>query len=164
MLEYAMLFNVVPYSTRLEYCGGLAGPWSIPKLKAAVIQRAPYGPDKGIRAISRDLRIIRLQYLVCLGKTRSESTIMSQPEITVLYFAAASTATGLTEQSVTLPASQYPLSSLSGFLESLHPDVGLDKILQSSQWSVNAEMVDNVEEVILKGGEEVAIICPVSGG
>jgi molybdopterin converting factor small subunit len=89
---------------------------------------------------------------------------MSQPEITVLYFAAASTVTGLTEQSVTLPASQYPLSSLSGFLVSLHPDVGLDKILQSSQWSVNAEMVDNVEEVTLKGGEEVAVICPVSGG
>lgn len=89
---------------------------------------------------------------------------MSQPDIMVLYFAAASTATGLTEQLVTLPASQYPLSALSGFLVSLHPDVGLDKILQSSQWSVNAEMVDNVEEVVLKGGEEVAVICPVSGG
>ncbi|KAG1746757.1 uncharacterized protein EDB91DRAFT_1048998 [Suillus paluster] len=89
---------------------------------------------------------------------------MSKLEITVLYFAAASTATGLAEQSITLPAPQYPLSSLSGLLVSLHPDVGLDKILQSSQWSVNAEMVDSVKEVTLKGGEEVAVICPVSGG
>jgi molybdopterin converting factor small subunit len=89
---------------------------------------------------------------------------MTKPEITVLYFAAASTATGLTEESVVLPVSQYPLSSLGGLLVSLHPDVGLDNILHSSQWSVNAEMVDNVEEVTLKGGEEIAIICPVSGG
>ncbi|KAG0705649.1 hypothetical protein DFH29DRAFT_799705 [Suillus ampliporus] len=89
---------------------------------------------------------------------------MSKSEITVLYFAAASTATGLTEQSITLPTPQYRLSSLSGLLVSLHPDVGLDNILQSSQWSVNAEMVDNVQEVTLEGGEEVAIICPVSGG
>ncbi|KAG1733606.1 beta-lactamase-like protein [Suillus paluster] len=71
---------------------------------------------------------------------------MSKLEITVLYFAAASTATGLTEQYIALPAPQYPLSSLSGLLVSLHPDVGLDKILQSSQWSINAEMVDNIEE------------------
>jgi len=89
---------------------------------------------------------------------------MNKPEITVLYFAAASTATGLTEESIPLPISQYPLSSLGGLLVSLHPDVGLDIILQSSQWSVNAEMVENVEKVILKGGEEIAIICPVSGG
>ncbi|KAJ8589001.1 hypothetical protein M405DRAFT_227124 [Rhizopogon salebrosus TDB-379] len=89
---------------------------------------------------------------------------MNKPEITVLYFAAASTATGLTEELITLPLSRYPLSSLGGLLVSLHPDVGLDNILQSSQWSVDAEMVGNVEEVTLKGGEEIAIICPVSGG
>lgn len=89
---------------------------------------------------------------------------MSKPEITVLYFAAASTATGLTEESIALPTAQYPLLSLSDLLISLHPDVGLDHILQSSQWSVNAEMVENAGEVTLKGGEEVAIICPVSGG
>lgn len=88
-------------------------------------------------------------------------------EITVLYFAAASTATGLTTENVTLPSSEgsgYLLSSLASFLCSLHPKGGLDQVLENSQWSVDAEMVDDVESVRLKGGEEVAVICPVSGG
>ncbi|KIM84900.1 hypothetical protein PILCRDRAFT_817721 [Piloderma croceum F 1598] len=92
-----------------------------------------------------------------------------QPVITVLYFAAASTATGLTSQAVSLPpptnsSKEFRLSLLGDLLISLHPNKGLDKILQSSQWSVDAEMVDDPQEVVLKGGEEVAVICPVSGG
>ncbi|KAF7978814.1 hypothetical protein HWV62_44591 [Athelia sp. TMB] len=90
-------------------------------------------------------------------------------QITVLYFAAASTATGLTTETVNLPfadidGSGFPLSSLADLLVSLHPKGGLDKVLRSSQWSVDAEMVDDIENVKLKGGEEVAVICPVSGG
>jgi len=93
----------------------------------------------------------------------------SQPVITVLYFATASTATGLTSQAVPLPpptnsSQEFRLSSLGDLLISLHPNKGLDKILQSSQWSVDAEMVEDPREVVLKGGEEVAVICPVSGG
>lgn len=88
-----------------------------------------------------------------------------QPEITVLYFAAAFTATKLAAQTVSLPSNQdFRLSSLGDLLISLHPNTGLDKVLQSSQWSVDAEMVDDLSEVVLKGGEEVAVICPVSGG
>ncbi|KAF9223856.1 hypothetical protein BS17DRAFT_705259, partial [Gyrodon lividus] len=87
------------------------------------------------------------------------------PSITVLYFAAASTATGLFEEVVELPTSGHlPLSLLGPHLVSLHPRSGLDKILNTSQWSVNAEMVSDVDTVLLKGGEEVAVICPVSGG
>jgi molybdopterin synthase sulfur carrier subunit len=91
-----------------------------------------------------------------------------QPEIVVLYFAAASTATGLTEERIPIPSlaetpSQFRLSSLPKILISRHPSA-LEKVLQTSQWSVNAEMVGSPEEVVLKGGEEVAIICPVSGG
>lgn len=91
---------------------------------------------------------------------------MSSPEITVLYFAAASTATKLTSETIPLPHSTEPfkLSSLSALLVSRHPGTGLEKILDSSQWSVEAEMVDDPETVVLKGGEEVAVICPVSGG
>jgi molybdopterin converting factor small subunit len=90
-----------------------------------------------------------------------------QPEITVLYFAAASTATKLTSQTVSLPHTtdqEFHLSSLGDLLVSLHPNTGLDKVLQSSQWSVDAEMVDDPKEVVLNGGEVVAVICPVSGG
>jgi len=98
----------------------------------------------------------------------SNSSMPCQPTITVLYFAAASTATGLTSQIISLPldspSHEFRLSSLGDLLILLHPNTGLDKILQSSQWSVDAEMVENAQEVVLKGGEEVAIICPVSGG
>ncbi|KZT22382.1 hypothetical protein NEOLEDRAFT_1071638 [Neolentinus lepideus HHB14362 ss-1] len=86
-------------------------------------------------------------------------------EITVLYFAGASTATGLTSERVRLPSSDpLPLSSLSELLVSLHPNNGLEDILRTCQWSVEAEMVEDTEGVMLKGGEEVAVIPPVSGG
>ena len=93
------------------------------------------------------------------------ASTMSMPEITVLYFAAASTATGLTVERVPLPTRDtFPLTSLSELLVSRHPNKGLEKILSRSQWSVNEEMVDEPENIMLKGGEEVAVICPVSGG
>ena len=85
--------------------------------------------------------------------------------ITVLYFAAASTVTGLTSERIPLPVTSSPfkLSALSQLLTSRHAGKGLDKVLESSQWSVDAEMVLDPEEVVLRGGEEVAVICPVSG-
>ncbi|KAN0092881.1 hypothetical protein V8E55_003665 [Tylopilus felleus] len=96
---------------------------------------------------------------------------MTRGRITLLYFAAASTCTGLFEQSVALPTTtnpdpKFPLASLAALLVSLHPNTGLDKVLESSQWSVNAEMIPESEvgSVFLCGGEEVAVICPVSGG
>jgi len=85
--------------------------------------------------------------------------------ITVLYFAAASTATNLTEEKILLPGGRpLPLSSLSALLVSRHPNTTLEKVLEGSRWSVDAEMVDDLETIELKGGEEVAVICPVSGG
>lgn len=90
---------------------------------------------------------------------------MSAPEITVLYFAAAATATRLDSERITVPADVgLPLSSLPQVIASRHPNKGLDQILATSQWSVDEEMVDDVSAVVLKGGEEVAVICPVSGG
>ena len=92
-------------------------------------------------------------------------TMPGTPIITVLYFAAASTATGMTVEQVPLPSHEpLSLSSLSELLVSRHPGKGLDKVLASSQWSVDEEMVDEPEKVVLKGGEEIAVICPVSGG
>jgi len=87
-----------------------------------------------------------------------------QVKINVLYFAAASTATGLCQELVPIP-SGLRLSSLGELLVARHPGAtALGKILDSSKWSVDAEMVDDPEGVELKGGEEVAVICPVSGG
>ena len=84
--------------------------------------------------------------------------------IEILYFAGALTATGLTGESVSLPNIPFPLASLASHLVSLHPNTGLDKVLASSQWSVNEEMVEDPEKTMLIGGEEVAVIPPVSGG
>lgn len=84
-------------------------------------------------------------------------------EITVLYFAAASTATNMTSEKVQIPESFF-LSSLAELLAKHHPNTILGEILESSQWSVDEEMVDDPRTVELKGGEEVAVICPVSGG
>jgi len=85
--------------------------------------------------------------------------------ITVLYFAAASTAINVTEERIPLPGDgPFPLSSLAALLVGRHPNSTLGKALEGSQWSVDAEMVDNPETTELKGGEEVAVICPVSGG
>ncbi|TRM56650.1 hypothetical protein BD626DRAFT_518481 [Schizophyllum amplum] len=98
---------------------------------------------------------------------------MSPPQITILYFAAASTAVGQNSEVIDLPisddkANERPqplrLSSLSALLIARHPGTKLGEVLRDAQWSVDAEMVDDPDAVLLKGGEEVAVICPVSGG
>lgn len=86
------------------------------------------------------------------------------PSVTVLYFAAAYTATGLQSESIEVPDGGLQLSSLSAELVRRHPNTSLEDILATSQWSVNVEMVDDPSRVVLRGGEEVAVICPVSGG
>ncbi|KAH9850252.1 beta-lactamase-like protein [Lenzites betulinus] len=110
----------------------------------------------------------------------SESAPNSPPTITVLYFAAASTATGLTIERVPLPLNSltdksdsahnetetdgFPLSALADVLAARHAGTRLGAVLAQSGWAVDAEMVDDPARVVLRGGEEVAVICPVSGG
>ncbi|KIK63109.1 hypothetical protein GYMLUDRAFT_197523 [Collybiopsis luxurians FD-317 M1] len=93
--------------------------------------------------------------------------------IKVLYFAAASTTVGLTEELVPIPAQGFYLASLADLLVERHSNLSgnergdqLRKVLDSSQWSVDAEMVDNEDlaRVELRDGMEIAVICPVSGG
>lgn len=85
--------------------------------------------------------------------------------IRVLYFAAALSEAGTDSETITLPSSDpFPLSSLSQLLVSSHPNTKLEDVLKISQWAVNLEMVGDPELYMLKGGEEVAVICPVSGG
>lgn len=116
------------------------------------------------------------------------STSTSTAHITVLYFAAASTTLGITEEKIPIPEKGFDLSQLKDLLVERHSrdnpsnDDGsgkkgegggqkigeaLRKILDSSQWSVDAEMVGDDEDltkVELGDGVEVAVICPVSGG
>ncbi|RDX42119.1 hypothetical protein OH76DRAFT_1363275, partial [Lentinus brumalis] len=85
--------------------------------------------------------------------------------ITILYFAAASTATGLTREEVELPLhASLQLSELATLLAARHPKTSLATVLEQSSWAVDAEMVEDPTTITLRGGEEVAIICPVSGG
>ncbi|KAF8807027.1 hypothetical protein BYT27DRAFT_7190739 [Phlegmacium glaucopus] len=88
----------------------------------------------------------------------------TQPTITVLYFAAASTTTGLASEKISIPYEGLKLSELGSILTSRHPKSDLGKVLNTSRWSVDLGMIDDPEVIILKGGEEVAVICPVSGG
>ncbi|KZT41308.1 hypothetical protein SISSUDRAFT_982060 [Sistotremastrum suecicum HHB10207 ss-3] len=88
--------------------------------------------------------------------------------VSLLYFAGAFSAIGRASESLTLTVKDaergFPLSDLAAVILERHPGNNLDKVLETSQWSVDAEMVDDPNDVYLKGGEEVAVIPPVSGG
>jgi len=94
----------------------------------------------------------------------------SSTSINVLYFAGAQSAVKLQRETVALPESSaqtgFPLAELAALLIARHPHTGLDAVLQTSQWSVDEEMVtsDDVVSTRLQGGETVAVIPPVSGG
>lgn len=112
--------------------------------------------------------------------------------ITVLYFAAAQTETQLFSEEIPLsviaplssdlmsslaPRSPH-LSDLAATLVARYPHTKLASVLESSAWSLNEEMVPddadgesmgapnemNVRNVVLKAGDVVAVIPPVSGG
>lgn len=107
---------------------------------------------------------------VKLKETLLSTPTMSTPEsqsVTVLYFAAASTATGISSETIALPNElrPYTLQGLIDLLIARYPHTDLAQVFAGSQWSVEAEMVSPpLSDVVLKGGEEVAVIPPVSGG
>jgi len=84
--------------------------------------------------------------------------------VTVLYFAAAHTETGMTSEAIDVGPGGLKLSALGQLLIGRHPDTKLQQVLAFSQWSVNLDMVEDPDTIVLRGGEEVAVICPVSGG
>ena len=90
---------------------------------------------------------------------------MGASTVTVLYFAAATTALNRTSEEFTIPDEGLKLSDLAKLITSRHPLSGIDNVLKRSRWSVDAELIDLLpDSVVLRGGEEVAIIPPVSGG
>ncbi|TNY24430.1 hypothetical protein DMC30DRAFT_413366 [Rhodotorula diobovata] len=93
-------------------------------------------------------------------------------EITLLYFAGVRTslASEPSSQRVALPRSPspFPLARLRQYLTT-EVHAGNDefaRVLERCAWSVDEEMVDDEDEatVVLKGGEVVCPIPPVSGG
>lgn len=92
----------------------------------------------------------------------------SSASIRVLLFASAKEASGLGSLHLALPPSGLlTLPALAEELISRARDpAGLRRVLDGARWSVAEEMVDpeDVEKTALKGGEEVAVIPPVSGG
>ncbi|CAD6577472.1 MAG: hypothetical protein CYPHOPRED_000246 [Cyphobasidiales sp. Tagirdzhanova-0007] len=85
-------------------------------------------------------------------------------EITMLYFASARTALDKSSERISLPAS-LAVSQLSDALLKKYNNLReLRTILQKSAFSVNEEIVYRPEDTILKHGDVVAIIPPVSGG
>ena len=99
-----------------------------------------------------------------LSRPTMSSTLQTTQTITIFYFAAASTATGKTTEQMPIPSSGLSLSSLSNHLTLCYPNTNLGRVLETSQWCVNEEMVDDPVSVTLMGGEQVAVIPPVSGG
>lgn len=90
-------------------------------------------------------------------------------EFSLLYFASASTFTG--KMSERLPA-PLPLSQLFSTLEKRYSGIR-SKVLESCMVTINLTYVDVPEEnnecgvgemVMIKEGDEVAIIPPVSSG
>ncbi|EST07176.1 ThiamineS/Molybdopterin converting factor subunit 1 [Kalmanozyma brasiliensis GHG001] len=89
---------------------------------------------------------------------------MSTPSVRVLYFASARTTIGLSQETLALPTSPFPLSSLVELIANKHE--GVEQVLKTCRWSVDNTLIelDEIGEWSLKGGEEVAVIPPVSGG
>lgn len=90
----------------------------------------------------------------------------SPGHFTVLYFAAASDRTG--RESERLPA-PMPLVDLFPALEARYPGIS-EGVLASCLVTVNLEYVDVAAEegggdgVVIREGDEVAVIPPVSSG
>lgn len=94
------------------------------------------------------------------------STIPSWPHYRIRYFAAASSYTGKTSEY--LPA-VVPVTDLFAQLENVYPGITA-KVLRTCLVTVNLEYVDldveegGEDEVVIRNGDEVCIIPPVSSG
>ncbi|KAG8859857.1 hypothetical protein FRB91_006283 [Serendipita sp. 411] len=99
----------------------------------------------------------------------SNTAYSKRSRITILYFGIARTTTGTHIDTVDIKRTapcEYgiPLSRLIEILIERHKGTKLREILDICQWSVDLEMTTNVEDILLRGGEEVGVIPPVSGG
>lgn len=107
----------------------------------------------------------------------SAMNVVEAKVINVLFFAAAKDAIGgKGRQQMAMPSTaEMSLSALRDHLLAVFKDdppsdkydgEALRKVIQQSKWSVDESMIDEEEldSTVLRGGEDVAIIPPVSGG
>lgn len=90
----------------------------------------------------------------------AEPTSASPAAVSVLYFAALRDLAGTGEERVDLPASPVSVETLLAALEARHG--ALRGRLQSVRVAVDEEFAETSR--LLRGGEVVALIPPVSGG
>jgi len=94
--------------------------------------------------------------------THHIAAVMSSSQFNLLYFASASSFTRKTTESFDAPSTAAKLFET---LEKKYPGIK-EKILGSCALTVNLDYVDldAPEEVVIKAGDEVAVIPPVSSG
>jgi len=80
-------------------------------------------------------------------------------KVTCLFFAGARDAVGVASGNIELEEGTTTVGFVKVLLQK-HPS--LEKVLQTSLLAVNQEYVD--EPVLLKAGDEIAVIPPISGG
>ncbi|CDH58579.1 predicted protein [Lichtheimia corymbifera JMRC:FSU:9682] len=87
--------------------------------------------------------------------------------VQVLYFAGAHDITHIKSEEIAIPPSQsaWTLEALINQLVQKYGDE-LAKLFEQCMFAVNMEAIDkeNTRHVILKPGDEIGIIPPVSGG
>jgi molybdopterin converting factor subunit 1 len=81
------------------------------------------------------------------------------PQVTILYFAGISERVRLERESCELPASTSSDEILAG-IATRHPTAA--HLLSTCRVAVDCEFL--IDHVLLHGGEEIAVIPPVSGG
>ena len=88
---------------------------------------------------------------------------MTTGTVRVLYFAKAREAAGITEEEVHLAEELVTTTvQLIPHLIQLHPM--LEGVFNSCVLALNQEYLSQGESVVLKHGDEVAVIPPLSGG
>jgi len=106
--------------------------------------------------------VILFECLIIRPLSSRNLTVMSSSQFNLLYFASASSFTRKSTESFDAPSTA---AKLFDTLEKKYPGIK-DKILGSCALTVNLDYVDldAPEEVVIKAGDEVAVIPPVSSG
>lgn len=132
----------------------------------------PFSPPSSASSLTRHSSPVLVTAILVLSRRptpqlppMSSSKAASARPFTVLFFASAASATSV--NSLSLPPSDVTpstLEALSKLLVERYPR--LRPVLETSNWAVNEEMVDDeaVATLTLVPGDTVAVLPPVSGG